>query len=35
MCNDKRNVVNRYIVSILTVITFITFSYYPDKLIRI
>ena len=35
MCNDKRNAVNRYGVSILTLITVITFSYYPDKLIRI
>lgn len=35
MCNDKRNAVNRYNVSILTVITVITFSYYLNKLIRI
>lgn len=35
MCNDKCNVINRYGVSILTVITVITFPYYLNKLICI
>ena len=35
MCNDKRNAVNRYDVSILTVITVITFPYYLNKLMCI
>lgn len=35
MCNGKRNAVNRYSVSVLTLITVITFSYYLNKLMYI